>query len=294
MRIIPVKQTESPEWEIYSGLSEPQLLHYYEPEPGLFIAESPMIIRRALDAGYEPVSFLAEEGFLQAAMENLQAGAPHEPDGIRKEESGREVASEILRDMADRDIPIYAAPLELLKTITGFMLTRGLLCAMRRRPPADVGAILGQARRIAVLENVMNPTNTGAIFRSAAALGMDAVLLSPGCTDPLYRRAARVSMGTVFKIPWTYLSSWPEDIRLLRDYGYHTISMSPDPQAVPLQELKLRPDEKAALILGTEGPGLMPQTVAACGSCVMIPMARGVDSLNVAAASAVAFWHIRP
>ena len=263
MNILKINNIESPELVIYSGLSEPQLYHYHEPDPGLFIAESPMIIRRAMDAGYEPVSVLMEDRLL----DRMPLSFPE-------------------------DIPVYCAPLQVLTGITGYALTRGILCAMRRKPLPSAETLLRDSSRIAVLENVMNPRNTGAIFRSAAAMGMDAVLLTRGCTDPLYRRAARVSMGTVFQIPWTYLDEWPSGIELLHQYGYTAAAMTLNETSVSLRDFHPAPQQKVALILGTEGPGLSDETVSACDLSVRIPMYHGVDSLNVAAAGAVAFWHL--
>ena len=244
-----IKDFAAPELDVYARTSEVQLLRYYEPEPGIFIAESPKVIERALKAGYQPISFLVEHKDLEGE------------------------AQEILKQYSD--VPVYTAEYELLVKLTGFALTRGMLCAMRRNPLPSVEEICRNASRIAVLENVVNPTNIGAIFRSAAALHMDAVLLTGGCSDPLYRRAARVSMGTVFQIPWTYFDKktvWPQD-------GMQTLR-------------KLRSEEKLAVILGTEGDGLASQTIADCDYTVKIPMSHGVDSLNVAAASAVAFWEL--
>ncbi len=257
------------ELKIYKGLSEGQLLHFYEPKAGLFIAESPNVILRALDAGYEPVSFLMEEEKIGGA------------------------AAEVLQKAGD--VPVYTAEPELLKNITGFYLTRGILCAMKRHPLPDPALILRSARRVAVLEEIENPTNVGAIFRSAAALGMDAVLLTPGCSDPLYRRSARVSMGTVFQVPWTFLSHepgfWPEKgMALLRAHGFQTAAMALSDDSVPVDDPAVLSAEKLALVLGTEGDGLKRETIAGCDLTVRIPMQHGVDSLNVAAAAAVAFY----
>ncbi|MCF0229297.1 MAG: RNA methyltransferase [Parasporobacterium sp.] len=283
-RVISITDFDKPELKVYSGISEPQLYHYYEPEPGLFIAESPMIISRALDAGYVPESFLTDERTF---------------DGIHE-------AGEILA-VLDRvhDVPVYTAPMGVITGITGYALTRGLLCAMRRRRLISPEEILKRSKRIAVFEDVMNPSNTGAIFRSAAALGMDGVLLTTGCTDPLYRRSARVSMGTVFQIPWTYIDKWggKEDCRkndkpvhrgvdILHAYGFRTVAMALCEDSINIRDLKPVPGEKIALILGSEGPGLHEETIEACDAAVKIPMAHGVDSLNVAAASAIAFWQI--
>ncbi|MGN0323143.1 MAG: TrmH family RNA methyltransferase [Oliverpabstia sp.] len=269
--IIEITDFMSPELDVYARLTENQLLNRHEPEKGLFIAESPNVVERALNAGYTPVSLLLE----------------------RKHITGQ--ASHII----DRcgDIPVYTADFNVLTQLTGFQLTRGVLCAMRRKPLPDVREICSGARRVAILENVMNPTNVGAIFRSAAALNMDAVLLTPACSNPLYRRATRVSMGTVFQIPWTYIgnedSLWPEQgIPLLKSMGFKTAAMALSEQAVNIDNPHLMAEEKLAVLLGTEGDGLASSTIADCDYTVCIPMAHGVDSLNVAAASAVAFWQL--
>ena len=267
---IEIKNFHAPELDVYARLSEVQLLRYHEPAPGIFIAESPKVIQRALDAGYVPVSFLAEykdlEGEGQAILEKFS------------------------------DVPVYTAKKEVLVQLTGFAMTRGLLCAMRRRELPYVQEICKNARRVAVLENVVNPANIGAIFRSAAALNMDAVLLTGGCSDPFYRRAARVSMGTVFQIPWTYFpkkSVWPQDgMKMLRTLGFKTVAMALRKDSVNIDDPVLLTQKKLAVILGTEGDGLADQTIADCDYTVMIPMSHGVDSLNVAAASAVAFWEL--
>lgn len=269
--IIEVTDFLAPELDIYARLTENQLFHCYEPEEGLFIAESPKVIERALDAGYMPVSFLLE----------------------RKHVCGQ--AREILARC--EGIPVYVAELEILTRLTGFPLTRGALCAMRRRLPPEVKEICADVCRVVVLENVMNPTNIGAIFRSAAALNMDAVLLTPGCCDPLYRRAIRVSMGTVFQIPWTYLrkktADWPQPgIKFLRELGFKTVAMALNEEAVSIQDQRLAAEKRLAIVLGTEGEGLTDDTIADCDYTVRIPMAHGVDSLNVAAASAVTFWEL--
>lgn len=250
------------------------MFHYYEPNPGLFIAESPNVILRALAAGYEPLSLLMEQ---------------READS----EKGREILKRI-PDSA-HEIPVYVSSNEVLSEISGFQLARGMLCAMRRRELPKMEELCRKARRIAVLENVVNPTNVGAIFRSAAALGIDAVLLTKGCSDPLYRRAARVSMGTVFQVPWTILEAadWPErTMEGLRNMGYHTVAMALKENSLRPDDEKLHQAEKLAIILGTEGEGLAADTIADCDDTVCIPMAHGVDSLNVAAASAVAFWEL--
>ena len=265
-----IKDFAAPELDVYARTSEVQLLRYYEPEPGVFIAESPKVIERALHAGYQPVSFLIEHKDLE-----------------------RE-AGEILKKYPD--VPVYTAEYEVLVKLTGFALTRGMLCAMRRNPLPLAEEICRNASRIAVLENVVNPTNIGAIFRSAAALHMDAVLLTGGCSDPLYRRAARVSMGTVFQIPWTYFdkkTAWPgEGMQLLKNMGFKTAAMALRDDSVGIDNQALQAEEKLAIVLGTEGDGLSSQTIADCDYTVKIPMSHGVDSLNVAAASAVAFWEL--
>ena len=265
-----IKDFAAPELDVYARTSEVQLLRYYEPEPGVFIAESPKVIERALHAGYQPVSFLIEHKDLE-----------------------RE-AGEILKKYPD--VPVYTAEYEILVKLTGFALTRGMLCAMRRNPLPLAEEICRNASRIAVLENVVNPTNIGAIFRSAAALHMDAVLLTGGCSDPLYRRAARVSMGTVFQIPWTYFdkkTAWPgEGMQLLKNMGFKTAAMALRDDSVGIDNQTLQAEEKLAIVLGTEGDGLSSQTIADCDYTVKIPMSHGVDSLNVAAASAVAFWEL--
>lgn len=269
--IMEIRDLEIPELEVYIDKKEVQLLHYYEPEPGIFIAESPNVILRALEAGYEPLSLLMEKKPLD-----------------EKE-----------RAILDRcgEIPVYTASLEVLTRITGYQLARGMLCAMRRKALPSLKEICEGKRRIAILEDVVNPTNVGAIFRSAAALSMDAVLLTKGSSDPLYRRAVRVSMGTVFQIPWTIMDAgeWPERaMQELRSMGYRTAAMALKEDSVSLKDERLKKEEKLAIVLGTEGDGLAGRTIADCDYTVMIPMAHGVDSLNVAAASAVAFWELDP
>lgn len=283
MNLISIKDMESPELKRFSGLSESALAHYYEPAPGLFIAESPMIIQRALDAGYIPESVLLESK-CQDRMHDLL----HRLDHVFRENLPKD------RDSAPgTQLPVYLAPLEMLNRITGFMLTRGILCAMKRKALPDAADLVREAGRLVILENVMNPRNLGAIFRSAAALGMDAVLLSKGCTDPLYRRAARVSMGTVFQIPWTYLDPWPASVDLLKEQGFQVAAMALQEDSVSMSDFVVQDKDRIALVLGTEGPGLDPATIRLCDRTVKIPMSHGVDSLNVAAASAVAFWQIR-
>lgn len=270
--IIEISDFSAPELDVYARLTEAQLLNRFEPAKGMFIAESPKVIERALNAGCQPVSLLME----------------------RKDIDG--AACQIIERCGD--IPVYTADRDVLAQLTGFQLTRGVLCAMRRPPLGSVEQILAQAKRIAVLETVQNPTNVGAIFRSAAALGMDAVLLTPGCSDPLYRRSARVSMGTVFQIPWTFIgdtiADWPEaGMQRLRSLGFKTAAMALSDDSVSIDNPRLAAEEKLAIILGSEGDGLTDTTIADCDYTVKIPMYHDVDSLNVAAASAVAFWELR-
>lgn len=274
--IFEITDLNAPELDIYARLKENQLQHYFEPAPGLFIAESPNVILRALNSGCKVHSMLVE--FSQLEKE----------------------AKEIISRCGD--VPVYTAPFEVLTRLTGFQLTRGLLCAMYRPALPSVEELCKTSHRIAVLENVMNPTNIGAIFRSAAALNMDAVLLTPGCSDPLYRRASRVSMGTVFQIPWTYFdkkefstqleSSSKNYIMKLKELGFTTVSMALKDDSTSVDNPVFKTYDKLAVILGTEGEGLCEETIDACDYTVMIPMSHGVDSLNVAAASAVAFWEL--
>ena len=268
--IIEITDFEAPELDIYARISEIQLQNRAEPEKGIFIAESPKVIQRALDAGYVPISFLVEDRHIEGEAKDLikQCG----------------------------EIPVYTAEFDILTRLTGFKLTRGMLCAMHRPALPAVEEVVKSAKRIAVLENVVNPTNVGAIFRSAAALGMDGVLLTPGCSNPLYRRAARVSMGTVFQVPWTFFSKgldWQkEGVPFLKKLGFKTAAMALKEDSVDIDDPGLLGEEKLAVILGTEGDGLAAHTIADCDYTVCIPMAHGVDSLNVAAASAVAFWQL--
>ena len=267
---IPITDLNIPELDIYARLSEVQLLRYHEPAPGLFIAETAKVIGRALDAGYQPVSLLADEQQLR------------QPE---------------IREILCRcgEIPVYTASSDVLRKLNGFPLTRGLLCALQRRPLPQVAELCADARRIAVLEHVTNPTNVGAIFRSAAALGIDAVLLTEDCSDPLYRRAARVSMGTVFQIPWTLIpeEDWQmEGPRLLSGLGFRSAALALREDTLSLEDPRLKQAERLAILLGAEGDGLSEETIARCDYTVCIPMAHGVDSLNVAAASAVAFWEL--
>ena len=264
-KIIEISDFSAPELDVYARLTENQLLNRADPKNAMFVAESPLVIGRAMDAGCVPLSFLMEPKHIE--------GRGHE----------------ILARCAD-DVPVYTAPLEVLTQLTGFHLTRGMLCCMLRPALPALSTLCAASRRVAVLENVMNPTNIGAIFRSAAALGMDAVLLTAAGSDPLYRRAARVSMGTVFQVPWTYL---PEDADwqdVLHSYGFKTAAMALRDDSLSISDPRLREVEKLAVVLGTEGDGLASETIAACDYTVKIPMSHGVDSLNVAAASAVAFY----
>ena len=269
--IIEITDFHAPELDPYARLTQNQLRNRLEPEKGIFIAESPKVIDRALDAGYKPVSLL---------MERKQITGP---------------AAGILSRCGDA--PVYTADREMLAELTGFELTRGVLCAFRRPAPRPVEELCKNACRVAVLEGIVDPTNVGAIFRSAAALHMDGVLVTPTCCDPLHRRAVRVSMGTVFQIPWTYIGArsadWPQPgLARLRALGFQTAAMALSLEALSIEDSRLVSAEKLAIVLGTEGDGLSPRTVAHCDYTVCIPMARGVDSLNVAAASAVAFWQL--
>ena len=271
-RIIEITDLSAPALDVYARLTEAQLRSRLEPEKGVFIAESAKVIGTALDAGYAPLSFLMERRQIDGPAAPLLARCP--------------------------DTPVYTADRAVLAGLTGYALTRGVLCAMRRPAPRSAEEVCAGANRVAVLENIVDSTNIGAIFRSAAALGMDAVLLSPGCCDPLCRRAVRVSMGTVFQVPWTQIGSSPHDwphpgIERLRQLGFRTAAMALREDSVSMDDPGLLSEEKLAVVLGTEGDGLSPRTIAACDYTVRIPMAHGVDSLNVAAASAVAFWQLR-
>ena len=389
--IVEIGSLELPGLEVYAHLNENQLRHYYEPEAGVFIGESPNVIIRALEAGYEPLSMLMEERYVtgkmpaaagakasslltvmrtdeadvggrkeraepavaadpEAGSESAQRENPgnHVPllpahaaksgcadgDGPESVSDGANGVRSILSLLASRPerIPVYVSTIKVLSAITGYHLTRGILCAFRRRTLPSAAEVCRDARRVAVLDNVENPTNVGAIIRSAAALGMDAVLLTPGCADPLYRRAIRVSVGTVFQIPWTYIgvperhytwmknfssektaeieagegrigpagrcddrsSAWPErGIEQLHALGFHTAALALGERTIPIDDPRLAEEPKLALILGNEGEGLPAATLAASDYIVTIPMSHGVDSLNVAAASAVAFWQLR-
>lgn len=274
--IIKITDLNIPELDVYARLSEVQLLRYNEPDLGLFICESPKVIMRALEAGYEPVSILVEE---------------------------KEIKDEVL-DIINRcdslceNIPVYTADYNTLSQLTGFNLTRGMLCCMKRNSLPSVEEIVKNARRVAVMEDVVNPTNVGAIFRSAAALNMDAILLTPACSNPLYRRAARVSMGTVFQAPWTIFEHGPSEdastsyVTELKNHGFKTVAFALRDDSISIDDPLLASEEKLAIILGTESEGLQDSTLAACDYTVKIPMSHGVDSLNVAAASAIAFWEL--
>ncbi len=269
--IIEITDFAAPEMDVFARLTESQLRDRLEPEKGVFIAESPKVIARALDAGCEPVSLLMERKHIEGDARAVIARCG--------------------------DIPVYTANRELLAGLTGFQLTRGVLCAMRRPVLSDVDALCCGTRRVAVLENIVDSTNVGAIFRSAAALNIDAVLVTPSCCDPLCRRAVRVSMGTVFQVPWTRIGSRPEDwpqpgMARLRALGFKTAAMALSDSSVSIDDPGLMAEERLAIILGTEGDGLAAHTISDCDYTVRIPMSHDVDSLNVAAASAVAFWQL--
>lgn len=269
--IIEITDLSAPELAVYTKLTEAQLRNKLEPEKGIFIAESPKVIGTALDAGCEPLSFLMERPHIEGSATAVLARCP--------------------------DTPVYTAPRETLQTLTGYALTRGVLCAMRRPALRTVEDLCQTARRVAVLEGIVDSTNIGAIFRSAAALNMDAVLVTPSCCDPLCRRAVRVSMGTVFQVPWTQIGStaadWPEQgMQQLHDLGFKTAAMALTDLSVSIDDAALAAEPKLAIVLGTEGDGLAHTTISACDYTVRIPMSHGVDSLNVAAASAVAFWQL--
>ena len=270
--IIEIQDISAPELDMFARLTQAQLRNRREPEKGIFIAESPKVIGYALDAGCEPVALLMERRQIEGQAEEIIARCG--------------------------DVPVYTAEREVLAGLTGFELTRGVLCARRRPQIPTVEQLCANARRVAVLEGIVDATNVGAIFRSAAALHMDVVLITPTCCDPLHRRAARVSMGTVFQVPWAKIgetaSDWPQaGIRRLRELGFKTAAMALSDRAVSVDDPALMAEEKLAIILGTEGDGLSKETIADCDYTVCIPMSHGVDSLNVAAASAVAFWQLR-
>ena len=267
-KIVEITDFSDPALDVYARLTEAQLLNRFEPAKGMFIAESPKVICRALDGGCEPVSLLMERKDIDGSAREVLARCP--------------------------DIPVFTADEEVLCNLTGYHLTRGVLCAMRRPKLPTMEEICREASRVVVLENVQNPTNVGAIFRSAAALGMDAVLLTPGCSNPLYRRSARVSMGTVFQSPWAYTGDWPEaGMQQLKALGFKTAALALSDNSVSIDDPNLMAEERIALLLGSEGDGLTDTTIANCDYTVKIPMYHGVDSLNVAAASAVAFWQLR-
>jgi len=266
--IVFVNRLDHPDLDVFARLTEAQLRNRKEPVKGIFIAESPKVIERALDGGYEPVSFLMEEKHITGQARGLLERCP--------------------------GVPVYTGPSELLAQLTGFPLTRGVLCAMRRPLLPTVEQLCCNAHRVAVLEGVSDPTNVGAIFRSAAAMHMDAVLVTPNCCDPLYRRSVRVSMGTVFQIPWTRIPQWPEEgLAQLKALGFRTVALALTPDAISIEDPGLHQASKLALLLGTEGDGLARTTIDGCDDAVCIPMSHHVDSLNVAAASAVAFWELR-
>ena len=261
-----LESADDPRVADYTQLTDVHLRKIREPAEGLYIAESSRVLRRALAAGHRPRSFFLAEKWL-ADLADVFEQYP--------------------------DVPVYVGPAALLEEITGFHLHRGAMAAMHRPAPVPLPELLAGARRVAVLEDIVDHTNVGAIFRSAAALGLDAVLVTPRCGDPLYRRSVRVSMGTVFQVPWARLENWPADLAVLRDHGFTVAAMELTDDAVDVDELAARNPEKLALVLGTEGAGMSPETLAAVDLAVKIPMRPGVDSLNVAAASAVAFWELR-
>lgn len=264
---IEITNFADPALDVYARLTEAQLMNRFDPKSAMFIAESPKVIHRALDAGYVPVSMLMERKDIDGSAAEIIARCP--------------------------EIPVYTADEQLLCNLTGYHLTRGVLCAMRRSPLPSVADVIRDAKRVAVLDNVQNPTNVGAILRSAAALGMDAVLLTPGCSDPLYRRAARVSMGTVFQIPWTFFPEGKPWYEQLRELGFKSAALALKDDTLSIDDPRLLAEEKLAVVLGSEGDGLSDDSINGCDYTVKIPMYHGVDSLNVAAASAVAFWELR-
>lgn len=265
--IIKIQDINIPELSLYRDYNENQLKKINEPNPGVFIAETEIVTERAIEAGYEPISMLLDEG-VRINGHDLMLKCNH--------------------------IPIYIAEHEKLVNMTGYNLTRGVICAMKRKPLEDAGRLLLNTNRIAILEEVMNPTNVGAIFRSAAAMGINAILLTGGCADPLYRRAIRVSMGNVFNVPWTYIKgSCNDEIERLKEDGFFTGALALNDNSISIADPILKEQKKIALVLGTEGTGLRKETIEACDAAVKIPMKEGIDSLNVAAASAVAFWEIQ-
>ncbi len=270
--IIEITDFSAPELDVFARLTDMQLRNKLEPEKGIFIAESPTVINLALDAGFEPISLMMERRHIDGPAKRIVERC--------------------------ENVPLYTADDELLGQLTGFPMTRGILCAMRRKPLPTVESICENARRVAILENITDVTNIGAIFRSAAGIGIDAVLVTPSCCDPLYRRAVRVSMGTIFQIPWTYIgekrSDWPKiGIERLRSLGFRTAAMALSDDSLSVDDPRLKAEDKLAIILGTEGDGLSHETIASCDYTVRIEMKHNVDSLNVAAASAVAFWELR-
>ncbi len=270
--IIQIENFNKKELDVYARLNEAQLQHYFEPDGGIFIAESPKTIERALDFGCEPISILMEDKHVETQGKSIIERCP--------------------------DVPVYVARFEVISQLTGFNLTRGALCAMKRPVLKPMNEICRETRRIAVLEDIVNPTNIGAIFRSAAALNIDAILLTPNCCDPLSRRSIRVSMGTVFQIPWTYIGDkknkmWPDEgMDVLHELGFKTVAMALTDDSVSVDDKKLLSEDKLAIVLGTEGEGLCAKTIDGCDYTAKIPMSHNVDSLNVAAASAVAFWEL--
>jgi tRNA G18 (ribose-2'-O)-methylase SpoU len=276
--MIEITSLHDPRVQMFSTLTEAQLRNRLEPEKGIFIAESPKVIKVALQAGYEPVALLCEKKHIEGDAKEIISGAWTDEEGAR------------------HDFPVYTGSRELLAALTGYTLTRGVLCAMRRPQERSVSEVTKEARRIVVIDGVTDTTNIGAIFRSAAALGIDAVLLTRNSCDPLNRRAVRVSMGSVFLVPWTWIDEANDDQRYLgelRQLGFRTAAMALSDDSITLDDPILKQQERLAIIMGTEGDGLPKTTIAAADFVVRIPMAHGVDSLNVAAASAVAFWELR-
>jgi tRNA G18 (ribose-2'-O)-methylase SpoU len=274
MIIKEITNIELPELDYYTRITERQLLTINEPAPGIFIAASFKVLQRALTAGYEPISVIVEKSQLETFT-----------------------SDSFFSNVIPSDLPVFTVPEDVLDSITGYHLTGGCLCAMKRKDPASLIDVLRNSKRIALLEGVMNPTNVGAIFRSAAALSMDAVLLTRSCSDPLYRRTIRVSMGTVFQIPWAFVDSknllWPSGgIDLLHEYGFKLASMALRNESISISDLRLKGEEKLAVLMGSEGEGLLPETIEKSDYVVKIPMSHDVDSLNVAAASALAFWEL--
>ena len=267
-KLITINDINDERVSVYTKYNEVQLLHYYEPDGGIFIAETPMVIKRALDMGAEPVSFFLESGSIN-----------------------KSAVRDIIENVTS-DVEIYEAEISVIQKITGYNLTRGMLAAFKRPAPKKPEELLGMSRCVAVLEDVVNPTNLGAIFRSAAALGIDSVLITSASTDPFYRRAARVSVGTVFQIPWTYISKETDYVQLLREHGFCVISMALVDNAVSLNDPVLKENRKRAIVFGNEGTGICKETLDRSDHVVIIPMYNGVDSLNVAASSAVAFWEL--